>query len=308
MEKRILKLIIFLFVFFFSLIVVLNVVLVIISLIYTPKPLVKILPIVKSIPVIKSIPIVIPMPTEVVVPSPTPKIYQVIDQYQPPKIGNKDSYTLIFLGDSMTEALGVNFDFLRKNLTKLYPKKVFGLFNYGYGSTNIISAEDRINHDTSYQGRNLPAILNRYFDVILIESFGNNPLSELPLDQGLQKQTVTLDHMVAELTDTHPNSLIIFVATIAPSSLYGKGVVDLSPTERIKWANERRAYIENHISYAKRHNIPLINVYEKTLNKNGTTNDRYINPGNYIHPSSLGVSLISQTIADYLYKNKILLN
>lgn len=114
--------------------------------------------------------------------------------------------------------------------------------------------------------------------------------------------------MVAELTDTHPNSLIVFIATIAPSPLYGKGKIDLSPQVRIQWANERRAYIENHISYAKRHNIPLINVYEKTLDKNGNTIIKYINTGNYIHPSVVGVSFISQMIADYLYKNNILLN
>jgi len=113
---------------------------------------------------------------------------------------------------------------------------------------------------------------------------------------------------VAELTDTHPNSLIVFIATIAPSPLYGKGKIDLSPQVRIQWANERRAYIENHISYAKRHNIPLINVYEKTLDKNGNTIIKYINTGNYIHPSVAGVSFISQMIADYLYKNNILLN
>lgn len=241
-------------------------------------------------------------------PVPTVKVYKLIDQYLPPKIATASSYTLIFLGDSMTEALGENFDFLRQNLTKYYPKKVFGLFNYGFGSTNILSIQDRLNNRTTYLGKDFPAILDRYFDIILIESSGTNPLSEFPLAIGLQKQTAALDAMVAKIADTHPNSLIIFLATIAPSEFYGKGVVDLSPAVRIQWANERRAYIENHISFAKRHNIPLINVYEKTLDKNGVTISKYINTGNYIHPSVKGVSLISQTIADYLYQNNILLN
>ncbi|MCX6727108.1 MAG: GDSL-type esterase/lipase family protein [Candidatus Shapirobacteria bacterium] len=248
------------------------------------------------------------LPTVTIQPTPTPKILKLIDHYEPPKIATASSYTLIFTGDSMTGALGENFDFLRADLTKYYPKKVFGLFNYGFGSTNILSLEDRLNHDTVNQGKNFPAILNRYFDIILIESSGNNPLSEFPLEVGLQKQTAALDQVVAELSDTHPNSLIIFIATVAPSSSYGKGVVDLSPQIRIQWANERRAYIENHISYAKKHNIPLINVYEKTLDKNGLTINKYINPSTYIHPSSAGVNLISQMIADYLYKNNILLN
>ena len=281
-----------------------NVLKIIISLFLIALIVVFIFP--KSKSVIKTLPIVNLLPVST--PQPTPKILKMIDQYVAPTIKNKESPTIIFLGDSMTEALGENFDFLRKDLEKYYPKKVFGLFNYGFGSTNILSAKERLQKDTTYSGKNFQAILNRYFDIILIESFGTNPLSEFPLAQGLQKQTEALDQIVAELVDTHPDSLIVFVATVAPSSSYGKGVVNLSPQVRIQWANERRAYIENHISYAKKHNIPLINVYEKTLDKNGLTINKYINSGNYIHPSVAGVSLISQTIADYLYKNKILLN
>jgi lysophospholipase L1-like esterase len=242
-------------------------------------------------------------------PTPTPKIYQTIEHYQPPTIPKSSSYTLIFVGDSMTESLGENFDALRIDLKKYYPDKVFGLFNYGFGSTNILSVEDRLNHDTVYQGKTLPAILGRYFDIILIESLGNNPLSEFSLEEGLQKQTMALDHIVAELVDTHPRSLLVFMSTIAPSqAYYGKGVVDLSALVRNKWANERRAYIENHINYAKSHNIPLINVYEKSIDKNGLTLTKYLNKSNYIHPSGDGVDLISQTVADFLYKKSILQN
>jgi len=286
MDKNILRVII----------VISIVVLIVVGVLNIPKskPLITILPIAKLLPINT--------------PVPTIKVYKLIDQYVPPKIATASSYTLIFVGDSMTEALGENFDFLRLDLAKYYPKKVFGLFNYGFGSTNILSIQDRLDNSTTYLGKNFPAILDRYFDIILIESSGTNPLSEFPLAIGLQKQTTALDIMVAKIADTHPNSLIIFVATIAPSRLYGKGVVNLSPAMRIQWANERRAYIENHISYAKRHNIPLINIYEKTLDKNGLTINKYINTGNYIHPSVKGVTLISQTIADCLYQNNILLN
>jgi lysophospholipase L1-like esterase len=239
--------------------------------------------------------------------TPTPKIYKAIEYYLPPIIPNLPSYTLIFIGDSMTESLGENFDALRVDLKKYYPNKVFGLFNYGFGSTNILSTEERLNFETTYQGKTLPAILGRQFDVVLIESFGNNPLSEYPLEDGLQKQTAALDHMVAEIVDTHPSSLIVFVATIAPSqAYYGKGAVDLSVVVRNRWANERRAYIENHINYAVKHNIPLINVYEKSIDKDGLTMIKYLNKSNYIHPSNEGVNLISQMIADYFYKNSVL--
>lgn len=240
---------------------------------------------------------------------PTPKIFKPVEHYEPPKIAVAPSYTLIFVGDSMIEALGENFDNLRLDLKKYSPEKVFGLFNYGYGSSNILSTEDRLNNETIYQGKNSQAILDRYFDIIFIESFGNNPLSQFPLEEGLKKQTTALDFMVAELTDTHPHSLIVFIATLAPSqALYGKGVVDLSLKARNQWANERRAYIENHINYAKNHNIPLINIYEKTQDKNGLVITKYLSTSDYIHPSSAGITLISQMIADYLYQNSILPN
>ncbi|HEX9008702.1 MAG TPA: SGNH/GDSL hydrolase family protein [Patescibacteria group bacterium] len=256
-----------------------------------------------------AVPIPIVIPTTAPGPVLTNKIYTTIEHYNPPLIPKVTAYTLIFIGDSMTESLGINFDDLRKDLARYYPDHIFGLFNYGFGSTNILSMEDRLNHDTLYKGMTFPAILNRDFNIIFIESSGNNPLSQYPLDQGLALQTAALDHMVAEITDRHPTSLIVFIATVAPSQeLYGKGVVDLTPTVRAQWANERRAYIENHINYAKNHFIPLINVYEKTLNKNGTAMTKYLNPNDYIHPSFAGVTLISQMVADFLFKNKILLN
>ncbi|MBI1872185.1 SGNH/GDSL hydrolase family protein [Candidatus Collierbacteria bacterium] len=164
-----------------------------------------------------------------------------------------------------------------------------------------------MNKNTTYLDTTNYAILSREFDVIIIESFGHNPLSRYPLEQGLKIQTETLDHLVAQIADAKPKSVIIFLATIAPSqSHYAKKTVDLSPQVRRDWANERRFYIENHINYAKRHNIPLINVYEKSLDENGLALLKYINPDDYIHPSKEGIKLISQEISDFLFKNKIL--
>lgn len=248
----------------------------------------------------KLVPIPIPFPTVI--------IYPLVEHYVPPTIPSHPSYTLIFVGDSMTEAFGENFDFLRSDLINYYGKKEFGIFNYGFGSTNILSLMDRLQKETNYQGRKFMAILPRYFDIIFVESMGTNPLSQFPLEKGLLEQTKALEKVVAEIAGSHPDSLIVFLATIAPSqTMFGKGVLDLSPAARNKWANERRAYIENHINFAKSHNIPLINVYEKTLNNKGLTIQKYLDPNNYIHPSAEGVHFMSQMIADYLFQDKILL-
>lgn len=237
---------------------------------------------------------------------PTPMVRKLIDRYEPPQIATASSYTVIVVGDSMVEALGPNFDELRRILSGYYPEKVFGLFNYGFGATNILSLPDRLHQKSSYLGQELPSILGREFDVIIIESFGHNPLSDLPLFEGLAKQTETLDNAVADIVAAKPDSLIVFLATIAPSvTHYGKGVIDLTQERRDQWVAERRFYIENHINYAKQHNIPLINVYEKTLDKNGQAILKYINASDFIHPSAEGVRLISQEIANF-FKNGVL--
>lgn len=217
---------------------------------------------------------------------------------------NNSNPTIVFVGDSMTEYLG-NFDELRGYLKNYFPNKKFLLLNYGFGSTNILSVLDRLEKDSDHAGRIFTAINNIPFDLILIESFGHNPLSQYPLEQGLKLQKETLDKIVFSITQKHPKSNIVFVATIAPNKeRYGEGVVNLTDEKRAQWANERVAYIKNHIEYAKTHNIPLINIYEDSLDKNGDGNIDFVSSNDFIHPSPTGVYFISEEISKFLYKNK----
>lgn len=214
-------------------------------------------------------------------------------------------YLVVLAGDSMTEYLG-NSDELRVFMSEYYPDKTFDFLNYGFGSTNILSLPDRLTNWTQH-GRAFQPILDIDFDLIIIESFGHNPLSEYSLDEGFKKQTETLDKSLALIKSKRPNSKIVFLATISPNKkVYAGHLVDLSPEKRILWANERVAYIKNHIEYAKSHNIPLINIFEKSLGLDGDGNLKYINDHDYIHPSPSGIIFISREIADFIYKNKLL--
>lgn len=227
------------------------------------------------------------------------------------KVGSKikvkypQDYTIVLVGDSMTERMG-NSDELRADLKKYYPGKTFEVLNYGFGSTNILSVQDRLEKDTFY-GRTFRPILDINFDLILIESFGNNPLSQFPLDLGLKKQTEALDKIVQAISISNTQSKIAFVAIIAPNKwFYGKGQVDLSAEKRAEWVKERVAYINNHMEYAKTHNIPLIDIYTKSLNSSGDGNIEYLNKDDYIHPSPNGIYLISDEIANYIFENHLL--
>lgn len=216
-----------------------------------------------------------------------------------------EDYTLVLLGDSLTERLG-NSTEVREDLHQDYPGKTFEVLNYGYGSTNILSALDRLTKTTNHAGRDFRPILDIDFSLILIESFGNNPLSQYPLDQGLQIQNQTLDQIVQTISQEGRRDKIVFVATIAPNSKnYAKPIVELSDDKRAQWAKERAAYIENHIKYAKDHNIPVIDIYHPSL-KDGDGNLDYIDPADFIHPSPKGIEFISQQIADQIHQQNLL--
>lgn len=150
-------------------------------------------------------------------------------------------------------------------------------------------------------------LLSRQFDILLIESFGYNPLSQFSLQDGLAKQAKILDQTMKLLTKDHPQMLIIFVATIAPNrETYAQEEVQLSVADRTIEANERDAYIKNHIDFAKAHNIPLIDMYDASILSNGDGNILYISPTDHIHPSFAGIDFIDQHISDFIYTNHIL--
>lgn len=240
-------------------------------------------------------------------PSPTPFVFR---SYTAPKLEKKSAYTIFMIGDSMTLALGPHGGTLNQFINELFKKdNIFVLIdNYAKGSTNILSVNDELEQKTTYWDSTFEPLLSRNFDLILIESFGYNPLSSFGPDEGIKKQTQALGELMQTLITTHPNSAIVFVATIAPNKEnYAKKVILNIPTEdRIKQAEERMAYIKNHINYAKSHNIPIIDVYDKSLSAQGDGELKYINPDDYIHPSFEGVNFIGHEIANYIYDNQIL--
>lgn len=216
-----------------------------------------------------------------------------------------DKYTIILVGDSMTQALGAG-ETMMPVFRKIYPKREIHILNYGIGSTSILTLPDRLTKGAIRGSETLLPILSHNFDAILIESFGNNPLSGYELKEGLKKQTAILDESIKLIKENKPNAIIIFVATIAPNKeRYAEGVVNLNPKQRKEWAEERMAYIKNHIEYAKTHHILLIDVFNKSL-VNGEANIDLVNDSDFIHPSNTGLILIGGEIADFIIKKRIL--
>jgi len=238
-------------------------------------------------------------------PAPTPTPFNPFP-YKPPEILSSRSYRTMLVGDSMVAALGPNAQLLRQHLIEYYPDHEFVNYNYGFGATNIETLPERLNQDTTYKGQNYPAILSQGFDLIIIESFAYNPLSQSAEGEGISRHIQVLDESIRQTIKIHPDSVVAIMVTIAPNKTrFAKGVYNLSTKERIEWAEERISYIEAVIKYAREKEIPLINVYEKSLTPSGDGNLNYINPDDYIHPSADGVDLISRTMAEFIFSKKI---
>ncbi len=235
--------------------------------------------------------------------SPTPTPYQF--PYKNPSIPKNRSYRMIIVGDSIVNSLGLNANVLREDLIKYYPDSEFVTYNYGYPSTNVLSLYQRLTQTTNDGAKDNQAILTQQFELIIIESFGNNPLSQFPLVEGLQKQNEELERSVNSILAQKPNAALAFLTPIALDPInYARGSRDLSPEVRKQWVTERVAYIDNHRKFAQEKGIPVIDVYKASLKPDGTVDKSYISD-DFIHPSKKGIELISQTITDYIFNNKI---
>ncbi|EKD90777.1 MAG: hypothetical protein ACD_30C00091G0002 [uncultured bacterium] len=216
------------------------------------------------------------------------------------------AFKIILFGDSMTSFLGPSGDEILSNLKTYYPNSKIVIQNYGFGSKNILFAKEVLEKQTDYLGVKYPPLLQTNLDLLIIESFANNPLSEYPLEEGLKIQNRALDEIISKVHEVKPDIKIVFLATIAPSKThFGEGSVELTPQKREEWVSERITYLKNHIEYANSHNIPLINVYEKSL-KDGDGNKDFLNPGDNIHPSIEGIKFISAEVADFLHSNNLI--
>ncbi len=241
------------------------------------------------------------IPSPIVTPSPTP-----FDIYRVPTIRKKDYYRIVMVGDSQTQAFGLHGGKISEYANTLFEstpghQKIL-IDNYAKGGTNIT----QINSQMTTQGE-FPSLLSSNFDMILIESCGYNPLSNLGIDKGLQEQTKVLTYLVQLLIKTHPNAAIVFVATFAPNKETYAAEEGLTTIEaRTAAANERMMYIRNHIQFATTHNIPVIDIFSKTLTPDGDGNILYVNPTDHIHPSFAGIDFISHEIANSIYQSNIL--
>lgn len=238
-------------------------------------------------------------PTITPTPSPIP-----FTLYKNPRLEKSDEFKIFLVGDSMTHALGPRGGIFNEELSNAHKGIFLQIFNYSQANQSIETLPQRLNEsvqaDTDLL---LPPMLEGEPDLIILESFGYNPLSQHGLEGGLKRQTELLTEIMTTLTNKFPNTVIMFLSTIAPDrDLYGKNI---QLTDRVTQANERIAYIENHNKYAQEHNIPLINVFQESLDAEGDGAEVYISPDDTIHPSNAGSELISKVMTRRILEENV---
>lgn len=243
-------------------------------------------------------------------PTPTPFPKDTFTTYKKPVLPKSDKYIVFLIGDSMTHAFGPRGGIFTELLREEYPDKNFEVYNYGKASINILQLPkilDEVEIQTD-EGKYLRPVMSGEPtpDVIILESFGYNPLSELGEKGGLKKQEEVLAFIMKKLTDRYPNTEIMFMAAIAPD----RRTYSLSATgadEEGRWAQavERMDYINNHMKFAREHNIPLIDTYTPSMDSEGDGDIKYINPDDDIHPSAEGLAHMARIMVKRINEEKV---
>lgn len=227
--------------------------------------------------------------------------------YKKPIVAKSERYDIYLLGDSMMNAFGPRGGQFNEILSKANPGTFFEISNYAQANQSILLLPARLREpvqaDTDLL---LKPIIEGDPDLIIIESFGYNPLSQFGTTEGLKKQEEVLTEVMTTLTNRFPNTAIMFLATIAPDKkTYGKNISHASADGRWAQAEERIEYITNHIDYALTHNIPLINAYEASLDGEGDGDTKYINPDDNIHPSAEGLAHMARVMTKRIEEENI---
>ncbi len=239
-----------------------------------------------------------------VVATPTPSIFTT---YTPKTVAKSKRYDIYLIGDSMMNAFGPRGGRFNEALSQAHPDEFFEIVNYGQAGQNIEMLPERLNQEVQADyDLLLQPIIEGDPELIIIESYGYNPLSHLGLTPGLQKQTEILRQVMTTLTRKFPNTAIMFMATIAPDkNTYGMKVTQSDAAGRAQQAEERMEYIRNHIKFAQEHNIPVINAFDESLDAQGNGNPRYINPDDNIHPSDEGLLFMADLMKKRIEEEKI---
>ncbi|MBI2051246.1 hypothetical protein HYT33_00620 [Candidatus Roizmanbacteria bacterium] len=238
------------------------------------------------------------LPTQVLPPTPTPQPPTPIATPTPSLA--KRSYTIAIIGDSMVDTMGERLEYLEHALKKKYPETTFFLYNYGKGSENVSEGIARFSEEFKYKDRNFPPLPKIQTDIIIIGSYGYNPL--YPFDR--DRHWLTLTQLV-NTAKQKKDAEVYMLAEIAPLVRdfgRGPGGVDWPDNLRYEHAQQIIQQLENAVSLSRALGVPLVNSYEKSIDNQQTKEGKreLVNSFDGIHPSVKGHEFIADAIVEAL--------
>lgn len=242
-------------------------------------------------------------------PLPTPEVLGAVTQLpaEPVPAARKNHFTIGLLGDSMVDTLGPDFPNLTSKLSSAYPGTRFTVLNYGAGGTNIDSGAERLTHDSTYLGVPRPSLVSQSPDVVVVESFGYNPYSDI--NGYLDRHWLALSRVVDTIRQQLPNTKVVIAATIAPDgNTFGDGApgISFSPEDKTQRTTIIKEYLDNAVRFAKSERLPLADAYHASVDGSGNGKPVYVNAGDHIHYSDAGRELFARVLADTIIDNRLL--
>jgi hypothetical protein len=219
----------------------------------------------------------------------------------------KKSFTISLLGDSMIDTLGPDGGGLVAKLRVLYPGSEFIIRNHGVGAENIDSGIYRLTHSYTNLGIDRPSVVSEKPDIIVVESFGYNPFSQVI--GALDRHWLALAEIVRTIHEQLPNTKIVIAVTIAPNqTVFGDGApgIHYSIYEKKQKVKTIHEYLESSLAFAKGEHIPFADAYTSSRESNGDGKIELINNGDHIHYSPEGRDFFAQTVANAIATNKLL--
>lgn len=210
----------------------------------------------------------------------------------------KGEVVIALLGDSMVDTMG-DLKTLELALLQYWPNVTFKLLNYGVGSTPAESGLERLEKGFRNHEKDFPSLLTQTPDIVIVESFAYN--HPPPTAEGLSRQRDTLTQIIQKIKGAGAQPLLL--VTIGPNEeTFAQGAPGISwdESQRKIAAQEIRLFLDNAISFGKTLNIPTIDVYHPSLDKNGNGKQIFINPNDNIHPSQAGIELVSDLVTQKL--------
>lgn len=212
---------------------------------------------------------------------------------------------IVLLGDSMIDTLGRDLPYLRSMLETKYPDKVFALYNYGHGATDLDQGCTRLTQETNYLNTRYPPILSIKPEIIVLESFAYNHWSSASYD--LDRQWITLARCIDTIKKESPKTHIILAATIAPNAKFPSDALrNLTNENQQEWVQTTHAYLQNLLRFAQSEKYPVADAYTPSLDAGGNGQSQFIDVTDHLHPSEAGKRLFSEKILETIEQNRLI--